>query len=275
MPLFYEWTRDYIKAFFTEGGDVTRIEDVLASFDLQNPIDVEFGPNGSLYVLNYGNGFFGSNQPGAELVRIDYLGAKGDRAPTVNVAASQDEGSSPLTVSFTSTVADPEGRRLKYAWDFDGDGDIDSRQPNPTFTYSEDGVYRATLTVTDQGGRVVSDYVDDHRRPAAGRRAHGDDGRQRVPVRRHRAVLGDGDRRPADRLQQGVGDLHPGSRHPRAPADHRVRVHRVDHDHGAGGHDPATDNLNAVFAASYTDPGSGNLPPLTGTDQVVIEPVAP
>ena len=28
VPLFYEWTRDYIKAFFTEGGDVTRIEDV-------------------------------------------------------------------------------------------------------------------------------------------------------------------------------------------------------------------------------------------------------
>jgi hypothetical protein len=30
-----------------------------------------------------------------------------------------------------------------------------------------------------------------------------------------------------------------------------------------------------VFSASYTDAGSGNLPPLTGTDQVVIEPVAP
>ena len=43
----------------------------------------------------------------------------------------------------------------------------------------------------------------------------------------------------------------------------------------AGGHDPATDDLNAVFSASYTDAGSGNLPPLTGTDQVVIEPVAP
>ena len=38
------------------------------------------------------------------------------------------------------------------------------------------------------------------------------------------------------------------------------------------GHDPATDDLNAVFAASYTDPGSGDLPPLTGTDEVVIEP---
>ena len=37
---------------------------------------MEFGPNGSLYVLNYGNGFFGKNLPGAELVRIDYLGPR-------------------------------------------------------------------------------------------------------------------------------------------------------------------------------------------------------
>jgi cytochrome c len=39
-----------------------------------------------------------------------------------------------------------------------------------------------------------------------------------------------------------------------------------------GGHDPATDDLSAVFDATYTDPGQGNLPPLTGTDQVVLEP---
>ena len=43
---------------------------------------MEFGPNGSLYVLNYGNGFFGKNLPGAELVRIDYLGPTGNRTPT-------------------------------------------------------------------------------------------------------------------------------------------------------------------------------------------------
>ena len=77
VPLFYEWTRDYIKEFRLDASrtDVADINDVLASFDLQNPMDIEFGPNGSLYVLNYGNGFFGQNQPGAELVRIDYLGA--------------------------------------------------------------------------------------------------------------------------------------------------------------------------------------------------------
>ena len=106
---------------------------------------MEFGPDGSLYVLNYGNGYFGKNLPGAELVRIDFLGPTGDRTPTVTVAADDVEGPAPLTVEFTSTVADPEGRKIKYAWDFDSDGDVDSREPNPTHTFTEEGEYRATL----------------------------------------------------------------------------------------------------------------------------------
>src|SRR5688572_7808238 len=275
VPLFYEWTRDYIKAFFTQGGDVTRIEPVLASFDLQNPIDMEFGPNGSLYVLNYGNGFFGSNQPGAELVRIDYLGPGGNRSPTVNVTANQIEGAPPLTVQFTSTVSDPEGRRIKYAWDFDGDGTIDSRQPNPTFTYSEAGVYRATLTVTDQGGRIVSDYVEITvgQRPVVELTVTTDaDGFQFGDTVTYSVTVTDDQPVNCNTVQVTYILGHDTHGHPQSAAFGCTGqfVTTV-----PTGHDPANDDLNAVFAASYTDPGSGNLPPLTGTDQVVIEPVAP
>src|SRR5688572_19735697 len=169
VPLFYEWTRDYIKEFRLNGSrtEVADINDVLASFDLQNPIDIEFGPDGSLYVLNYGNGFFGQNQPGAELVRLDYVGPTkgkgkgphGNHAPTVTVSSDETTGLAPLTVSFTSDVDDPEGQKLRYEWDFDADGRVDSRAANPTFTYEENGVYHATLQVTDQFGRSSSDYV--------------------------------------------------------------------------------------------------------------------
>ena len=38
------------------------------------------------------------------------------------------------------------------------------------------------------------------------------------------------------------------------------------------GHDPANDDLHAVFVAEYTDAGGGTLPPLTGSDEVVLEP---
>ncbi len=272
VPLFYEWTRDYIKAFFTAGGDVTRIEDVLASFDLQNPIDIEFGPNGSLYVLNYGNGFFGSNQPGAELVRIDYIRPGGNYTPTVNVTASQVEGAPPLTVQFTSTVADPEGRRIKYAWDFDGDGRIDSRQPNPTFTYSEEGSYRATLTVTDQGGRIVSDYVEITvgQRPVVELTVTTDaNGFQFGDTVTYSVTVTDDQPVDCSKVQVTYILGHDTHGHPQSTAFGCTGqfVTTV-----PTGHDPSTDDLNAVFAASYTDPGSGSLPPLTGTDQVVIAP---
>ena len=157
VPLFYEWTRDYIKAFFGNGA---RIEDVTPTLDYDNPIDLEFGPDGSLYVLEYGDGFFGKNLPGAELARVDFVGAGGNRAPSVTAVADTTEGPSPLTVHFSAVAGDPEGTRLRYAWDFDADGRIDSRQANPAHTYATDGVYRATVTVTDQAGRTSSDYVE-------------------------------------------------------------------------------------------------------------------
>ena len=274
VPLFYEWTRDYIKAFFTKGGDLTRIEDVLATFDFDNPIDIEFGPDGSLYVLEYGDGFFGKNLPGAELARLDYVGAGGNRTPTVTVSASDTEGPAPLTVQFTADVSDPDGDRLRYAWDFDADGKVDSRQQNPTHTFTEDGLYRATLQVTDQRGRSSSDYVEIivGQRPVV---------RFVTPTEGQPFAFGD-----TVQYEVVVED-------DTLPADwcSRVRVtYMLGHDtHGhpqttaAGctgsitttvptGHDPASDDLNAVFVAEYTDQGSGALPPLTGSDQVVLEP---
>ena len=190
VPLFYEWTRDYIKAFFTEGGDLTRIEDLPPVFEpsganhQQNPIDMEFGPDGSLYVLYYGDGYFGKNLPGAELVRYDFLGAKGDRSPTVTVAADPDEGyPSPLTVDFTSTVADPEGRKIKYAWDFESDGRVDSKEPNPTHTYERGGPVPGHPH-RDRPGRPQGLRLRDRDRgPAPGDHAHDHHRCGRVPVR--------------------------------------------------------------------------------------------
>ena len=159
VPLFYEWTRDYIKAFFTADGDLTRIEDVVDTLDFDNLIELEFGPDGSLYVLEYGDGFFGKNLPGAERARVDFVGATGTRAPSVTASADTTEGPAPLTVHFSAAAADPEGTRLRYAWDFDADGKVDSKQANLAFTFTEDGLYRATVKVTDQGGRSSSDSV--------------------------------------------------------------------------------------------------------------------
>jgi cytochrome c len=276
VPLFYEWTRDYIKEFRLDASrtEVVDINDVLASFDLQNPMDIEFGPEGSLYVLNYGNGFFGQNQPGAELVRIDYLGNKqkpGNFAPTVSIEADTTNGLAPLTVHFTSTVSDPEGQRLRYEWDFNADGVVDSSSPNPTYTFTENGVFNATLKVTDQGGRSGTDYVTiivgntppvvQFITPQDGDTfAFGDAVPFEVSVT---------DDQPVDcsRVQVTYILGHDTHGHPLTTAFGCTGTIQTT----SGGHDPAA-NLSGVFVAEYTDdPGEG-LPALTGSDEVVLVP---
>ncbi|MBW6438804.1 PQQ-dependent sugar dehydrogenase [Actinoplanes hulinensis] len=165
-PLFYEWTRDYVKAFTLDRRDqVTAVEAVLPSIIFDNPMDLEFGPDGALYVLEYGDGFFAEN-PEAQLARIDY--APKNKTPIVKISGSPTVGSAPFTVNFTSAgTVDPDGDALRYAWDFDADGDVDSRQADPSWTYTENGDYRATLKVTDSTGRSASAEFRLHVGPVA------------------------------------------------------------------------------------------------------------
>lgn len=54
-------------------------------------------------------------------------------------------GPSPLVVKFTDTSVDA----VKWEWDFDNDGTVDSELQNPTYTYTEAGSYSVKLTIND------------------------------------------------------------------------------------------------------------------------------
>jgi len=85
---------------------------------------------------------------------------RGNHTPVVKVAGTPTAGRAPLTVAFSSAgTSDADGDRLAYAWDFDADGTVDSTAANPTHTYATNGVYNATLRVTDRTGRSASAYV--------------------------------------------------------------------------------------------------------------------
>lgn len=70
-------------------------------------------------------------------------------APVADFTYTPSSGAAPLTVEFTSTSS---GEINSYAWDFDNDGDIDSTDQNPSYTYSTAATYSVKLTVTGPGG---------------------------------------------------------------------------------------------------------------------------
>lgn len=59
-------------------------------------------------------------------------------------------GFTPLTVSFTdiSSSLNSEYQVTSWAWDFDGDGIVDSYSQNPIYTYTNPGRYSVCLTVS-------------------------------------------------------------------------------------------------------------------------------
>ncbi|GAA2991622.1 PQQ-dependent sugar dehydrogenase [Streptomyces fulvorobeus] len=112
-------------------------------------MDMAFGPDGALYVLDYGTGYF-SGDANSALYRIEAV--TGGRAPLAQAAADRTSGKAPLAVQFSSAgSSDPDGDPLSYAWKF-GDGST-STAANPSHTYTANGRYTAEVTVSDGTGR--------------------------------------------------------------------------------------------------------------------------
>ncbi len=114
---------------------------------LYGPVDLELGPDGALYYCTYA--------PGA-MRRIFYTGTA-NRNPTAVAMATPTAGYAPLAVSFNGGASyDVDGDALSYQWSF-GDVSSPSIAKNPTHTYTVNGTYAATLTVTDgRGGSNTS-----------------------------------------------------------------------------------------------------------------------
>jgi cytochrome c len=135
------------------------MEQFLPRYRPLQPIDITFGPEGDLYVLDYGSVWF-AKSPDSSLVKIEYNA--GNRKPAVVAAANTRGGAVPLQVSLSSQgTSDPDGDRLQYEWRVSSTaGTVRTYSgPNPRISLTQSGAYTATLTATDPAGASDSASV--------------------------------------------------------------------------------------------------------------------
>lgn len=159
--LITDWTRGWIMAVsFDENGDFKSMEQFLPNLDLKGAIDLNFGPVGDLYILEYGRGPYRYN-PEAQLVRIEYN--DGNRKPIVAVSADKYAGAVPMQVHLSSAgTIDHDNDHLTYQWKIISEGKKLQilNEPDPKVTLAEPGIYQATLTVTDSEGAKDSSAIE-------------------------------------------------------------------------------------------------------------------
>ena len=251
----------------------TRTNPFLPGGRFNKPMDMEFGPDGSLYLLEWGTNFGGGNNDSGPLPDRLHPGRPvADRQGHRH--AHQRHRPADRPVQQRGHDRPRPGDTLSYLWTF-GDGTT-STAANPSQTYTANGNYTAQLKVTDSTGKTGFANVQitvgntapvvtittpanggmlDLRRPGP------------VPDHRHRPGRRHG------RLLQGLPQ--PGAR-----ATTTTQHETTDYPGCSGtiatdllGGHPDGANLFYVLNARYTDNGgAGGAAPLTGYAQAILQP---
>jgi cytochrome c len=147
----YEWIRGWIKVVsMLPNGDFDKMEPFMEHTKFNAPIDMELGPDGRIYILEYGNGWYEKN-PDAGLSVIDYN--SGNRAPEITaIQVNKTAGLLPFSVQVKADVTDPENDPLTYTWNFGNGTTKQTAQPAVDFTYVTAGDYKINVEVKDDKG---------------------------------------------------------------------------------------------------------------------------
>ncbi|PSL28196.1 ThuA domain-containing protein [Chitinophaga ginsengisoli] len=159
--LIYEWMRGWIMAVtLDKDGNYLSMERVMPSYKFSNPMDMEFADNGDLYMLEYGSGWFSANDD-ARLVRIEYNA--GNRKPVIQMSTDKSGGAMPLNIKLSANgTTDPDGDTLKYTWKITSKNGFAQTMAgmDAAITFSKPGLYKASLTVSDNKGGVSTQSME-------------------------------------------------------------------------------------------------------------------
>jgi hypothetical protein len=120
--------------------------------------------SGNVYVtgFSYGNG------TNFDYATIKYSQAFPNQPPVADAGPDQTVNEGDVVDLDGTGSYDPEGTIVTYQWDFDSSDGLwwdtsaapDATGPNPTHTYGDDGVYVATLRVTDNDNLSATDICN-------------------------------------------------------------------------------------------------------------------
>jgi glucose/arabinose dehydrogenase len=157
VVFFGDYNRRDIEAVTFDPTYKTEVSDTVFDSMAGTIADLQESPDGNLYFVSIFEGTFSK------------VSAVGPFAPTAAAAATPNAGTGPLATQFSSAgSSDQYGLPLTYSWDF-GDGSAPSTLANPSHTYSGNGTYNATLTVSNgsQTARAQTQVVVGHTPPSA------------------------------------------------------------------------------------------------------------
>ena len=103
----YEWSRNWIKEVKLDAaGNVLKINPFLPNMSFLRPMDVNIGPDGTMYLLEWGSGFGGGNADSQLVHRFTPL-----IPPTEFEAAAQ--ASNRVRLSWADNTANESGFKIK------------------------------------------------------------------------------------------------------------------------------------------------------------------
>ncbi|HEX6227434.1 MAG TPA: ThuA domain-containing protein [Chryseolinea sp.] len=177
----FDWMRNWVLALrFDEDENYLHSEPFMSSTgDFRRPIDLAFGNDGVMYMLEYGS-VYGADNTDARLVKIEYH--TGNRSPIAKAGVPDPAGNewnakvfltneqaypqfeeiageAPLKVSFTARNSEDldDDDALSFEWLLDEK--TKSSEANPTHTFERPGIFPVVLKVTDKSGAADLDTL--------------------------------------------------------------------------------------------------------------------
>ncbi len=153
--LIYDWMRAWIFAVtMDEKGNYKTMEPFAPNIKMACPIDMEMGPDGKIYVLDYGKGWFTSNAE-TSLYTIEFNHKNLPPRP-VELLADKTGGKPPFNVHFSLYGGnDPEGKALTYRWNFGYGNYKETKTPKIDYSFPVEGIFNVSVEVIDNQGLIT------------------------------------------------------------------------------------------------------------------------